>query len=85
MRLEAACQLSPPRPSPLPPQIAVEEESRVCKELLEILSRNRMLSLPELDASFCKLLAAGKNLQGPSELIMHLMKTCMLRVDQVWG
>ena len=57
----------------------------MCKELLEILSRNRMLSLPELDASFCKLLASGKNLQGPSELIMHLMKTCMLRVDQVWG
>ena len=53
------------------------------KEVLEVLARTRMLSLPELDLSVAKLLAAGKQLQGPSELLMHLIKTCMLRVDQV--
>ena len=69
--------------SPFLPQTCVDEENRCSKEVLEVLARSRLVSLPELDMQLSKQLAAGKNLQGPSEMLMHLMKACMLRAEQV--
>jgi CCR4-NOT transcription complex subunit 1 len=64
-------------------KIVLEEENKVSKEVIEMLIRARLLSLPELDASVLKLLSSplGSKVQQASELLMHLIKSCMLNRD----
>lgn len=64
-------------------KIVLEEDNKVSKDVIEMLIRARLLSLPELDNAILKLLSSptGAKVQQASELLMHLIKSCILTRD----
>lgn len=68
-------------------RLVIDEENKVGKDVVEMLIRARLLSLSELDASLFKLLSSlsGNKVQQASELLMHLIKSCMLTREAAQG
>ena len=68
-------------------RLVLDEDNKVSKDVVEMLIRARLLSLPELDASLVKLLSSqsGGKVQQASELLMHLIKSCMLTREAAQG
>lgn len=60
---------------------AVEDDRKYNKDIGELLLRNRLFSLPELDAYFVKVITTTRS-PALIDFVMHLVKACIIR-DQV--